>query len=488
MSMSREATQLPLTDDGNAIRLLLRYKDLLRWTPGLGWLFWNGSHWQQSENGALQIAREAVRDIAIDAHWLSEQASTCKDSNEPESERLSNRATTMLKWAMASQSEQRIRATLRLAVSEQQLHATLDSWNPDPLKLNCLNGVLDLKTSELMPHDPRYLCTNITRCKFNPNATAPLWMKFVHDVTGGNEDLMTTLKTIAGYAITGSTVERKFFIFTGRGKNGKSAFADTIVYLLGTYADALPSSTLAVKNFMGIPNDVASLWDKRLVVASETDSSHRLNEPFVKSVTGDAHVRARYLRQEFFTFRPTFKLILGTNEEPTISDNSPATWDRLRCVPFKQRFDGPNEIVGMYDKLCAERNGILNWLLEGAREWLDNSTGIPFSSHAIDETEAYKQSQDLIQQFVEENTLDSAGYDVPKRALIEAYNSWSVSLGHQRISARRLGMLLKNKGWIDERRKVASVTTHVWKNKSLTSDQSLSFKPFNSHGFMDNDN
>lgn len=470
MPTTQEVINMPLTDDGNALRLFARYKDFLRWTHGLGWMFWNGTHWERSDHGALQFARECARDITVDAQWMMQQAEIMKDSNPEKAGSMEDHATHMAKWAKKSQDNNRILSILKLAVSEEQLHAPLESWNPNPLHLNCLNGVLDLETGELLPHDPRYLCTNITRCKFNPDAQCPTWHKFISEITGNDDAVANTLHMIAGYCVTGYTTERKFFIFTGHGKNGKSAFADTIVYLLGNYADALPSSTLAVRNFMGIPNDVASLHDKRLVVASETDASHRLNEPFVKSITGDAFTRARFLRQEFFTFRPKFKLILGTNEEPTISDNSQATWDRLRCVPFTQRFDGDKEVSGMFDKLITEKEGILNWLLEGTTIWINSDRKIAFSDDTMRETATYRESQDTVQQFVDENTYSAIGTRITKRALIEAYNSWAVALGHQRISARRLGMLLKRKNWEDHRSKVAGVTTHVWVDRALTND------------------
>ena len=103
------------------------------------------------------------------------------------------------------------------------------------------------------------------------------------------------------------------FIFYGEGSNGKSVFLDTLSGLMGDYAAEAPPDLLVIRKREEHPTEIADLCGKRLVVASEMEEGCRLRVQLVKRLTGNARLRARFMRQDYFEFPRTHKLVLITN-------------------------------------------------------------------------------------------------------------------------------------------------------------------------------
>jgi len=80
------------------------------------------------------------------------------------------------------------------------------------------------------------------------------------------------------------------------------------------------------------PTDVAKLRGKRLVIAQETQEGRRWDETKIKALTGGDMLTARFMRQDFFDFRPTFKLFIIGNHKPRLSNVDPAMRRRLLLV------------------------------------------------------------------------------------------------------------------------------------------------------------
>jgi putative DNA primase/helicase len=61
------------------------------------------------------------------------------------------------------------------------------------------------------------------------------------------------------------------------------------------------------------PTDLAMLRGARFVVAQETRSGRRWDETKIKALTGGDPISARFMRGDFFTYMPQFKLIVAGN-------------------------------------------------------------------------------------------------------------------------------------------------------------------------------
>jgi putative DNA primase/helicase len=133
--------------------------------------------------------------------------------------------------------------------------------------------------------------------------------------------------------LVGKLLEQILVIFWGSGANGKTTLVKTLLRVLGEgYVQQAAMAMFLAKRRDGIPNDIARLAGARLVVAAESANSRRLDESMVKQLTGGDNVTARFLHAEYFSFEPTFTVILSTNHRPDIrGSNSRDLAPRTPC-------------------------------------------------------------------------------------------------------------------------------------------------------------
>ena len=149
----------------------------------------------------------------------------------------------------------------------------------------------------------------------------------------GDDTMIDYLQRLAGSCLSGRSDRQEIYIPFGPGANGKSVFFDTLLSVLEGYASTAPESLLTSRGTSDHPTAVARLCSKRMVVASETGAGATLRVQQMKRLTGDRTITGRFMRQDYFEFRRTFKLILITNNRPHIAENTDAVWRRMRLIP-----------------------------------------------------------------------------------------------------------------------------------------------------------
>ncbi|MEC5254061.1 phage/plasmid primase, P4 family, partial [Bacillus paralicheniformis] len=205
---------------------------------------------------------------------------------------------------------------------------------------NCDNGVIDLKTGELLPHDRDLLFTKISPVSYQPDADCPNWKAFlesifIDDRGAPNYEIIDFMQKAIGYSLTGDTTEQVMFFLFGNGRNGKSTFINTVQHLFGDYGRQTNSDTfIKKKNDSAINNDIARLDGARFVSAVESEEGQQLSESLVKQITGGEKMSARFLRQEYFEFTPEFKVFFTTNHKPIVKGSDEGIWRRIRLIPF----------------------------------------------------------------------------------------------------------------------------------------------------------
>ena len=248
----------------------------------------------------------------------------------------------------------------------------------------------------MLPHDPAKYMTKITAVA--PSGDCPLWRKFLDEITGGDAEMVTFLQRIAGYALTGSIREHAVFFFYGTGGNGKGVFLNTITAILGHYAAVAPMETFVVQHGDRHPTDLAGLRGARLVTSQETERSRPWAEAKIKTLTGGDPISARFMRQDFFTYAPTFKLVIAGNHKPALSSVDEAIRRRFYLVPFTVTIAEPDRELP--DKLREEWPGILAWMIEGCRSWIEIGLNPPATVQGA--TATYLREEDSLAQWVEE--------------------------------------------------------------------------------------
>jgi putative DNA primase/helicase len=236
------------------------------------------------------------------------------------------------KTASAIASAKTVYAVERLARSDRRLAATVDQWDADPWQLNTPDRVVDLQTGRARPHIPEDYFTKITAV--GPRGDCPRFLAFLDRITGGDSELVAYIRRVLGYGLTGLTREHALFFGYGTGANGKSVLLSTVAGILGEYHKTAPIETFTASNADRHPTDLAGLRGARLVSASETEEGRRWAESRIKQLTGGDTVAARFMRQDFFEYRPAFKLIIAGNHKPSLRSVDEAIRRRFHLIPF----------------------------------------------------------------------------------------------------------------------------------------------------------
>src|ERR1051325_275395 len=278
---------------------------------------------------------------------------------------------------MASQGKGRITAMLSLAESELPIPCTLRDFDTDPLLLNVRNGTINLINGEFYAARREDMLMRQAPVEYRPETECPTWTSVLHRMFAKDsadwantpdEELMAYVQRAAGYFLTGLSREKACFLFYGPPSTGKGTFVETLLALLGEdYAIVTASESLAdSKGFAQHPADLAAMQNKRLVVATETASKLAISK--IKQITGGGDTMAgRGMRENWRQIKPTWKLLLQTNQFPNTSDAG--FYERLHLVPFDCVVPKREQEVGLKETLRSELSGILNWLLKGLLEY-----------------------------------------------------------------------------------------------------------------------
>jgi putative DNA primase/helicase len=349
------------------------------------------------------------------------------------------------------------------------LPVTPNQFDLDPWLLNVENGTLDLRTGELSPHRREDLITKLAPVEYDAVAECLLWLKVLKRIMAGNESLIGYMQRMLGMCLTGDISVQELFIFWGVGANGKNTLLDTIIGLMGDYACIAPPNLLTAKGRNEHPTEIADLFGKRLVVASETDEGRRLRTSMVKQITGDLYLKGRHMRQDFFQFRRTHTTVLVTNNKPVVRESTKAMWRRIRLVPFNVVIPEAEWKLGLLDELRAEWPGIMRWLVQGCLSWQRDGLGTPEAVTAA--TAEYRSEQDQFQQFVDESCQIGADLFVTRGDVCRAFQDWA-----QRVSENRpLGRILiyerlRAAGYAEGYKTVAGKRTRVFRGIGLLHD------------------
>lgn len=460
---SRSSQQSLKTDTDNANRLVRLYNERLRYAPGYGWLVWNGKTWIPDDENArvINLATESMlmlRDEALE------------ESKTPENFKA---ALAKANWAMNSLNAGRLHSAVSLGSTRESIRVTMQDLDPRDTRflLNVRNGIIDLQTGELAPHDPKKMITKLADVDYNPEAKCPFWEHTFELAFDGNKRLIEYMKRAIGYSITGSVAEQCLFICWGeQGNNGKSTILETLQWLFSPYAQM---SDMKVVTSPDMDNRVASSLAKlpgvRMVSMNEADENQKLSEALVKQLTGGDTLQACKKFHEPFEFSPIFKLWIRTNEKPIIRGMSDAIWRRIKLIPFVKSIPAEHRKSRDFvdDSLHAEAEGILTWCVQGAQKWLAGGLKDPEDVQMA--TAGYRSEMDIIQAFFDECVIEKEDKNItiPRIDLYQTFSRWAHENGVRYImSSDAFGKRVTKK--LDQNERVKVRGQYVWKGIALT--------------------
>ncbi|MEU8654928.1 phage/plasmid primase, P4 family [Streptomyces sp. NPDC048737] len=412
-----------LSDRGNAKLFVKLYAGDYRHVPGLGWFRWDGTRWLMDEDDTVMWA----------AGDLAESLATTDSRGHFTSAALQQHRRRAL-------STSGMNAMLTQARSAPGMVLAAGLLDADPYVLCTPGGVVDLRTGAIRTPDPgRDFHSRSTTVAPQPIPT-PRWHRFLTDTFGdGSEgaEMIDFLHLLLGYSITGDVGGQVMPFLFGSGKNGKSVLLDVLMKLLGDYADAAPPGFLMARPYEGHPTDLAELHGRRVIVCSEVKPGDRFDEARVKLLTGGDRIKARRMRQDFFSFAPTHKLWLLGNHRPEVGTGGFAFWRRMRLIPFERVVSDDRKIDNLADVLVTEEGpGILNWLITGARRYLAGERDLAGPERVRIATTAYAETEDHTGRFLSESCRLEPSLRSEQAHLYAAYKAWCQNDGAPAVSSR----------------------------------------------------
>ena len=433
VEIERRSSQYPLTQAGNAERLIERFGEDLRYCHTWAkWLLWDGRRWMPDNKERVEIlALQTVRYI-------------CKEAGVEDD---GDRHRALLSHAKRSEKAAELAALMTLAQSMPRIAVTSAEFDQDPYLLNCQNGTVDLRTGVLLKHDRKHLLTKLCPVDYIEDYECPRWLRFLEEVFGRDKELIAFMQRVLGCALTGVPEEGIFF-FVGKGANGKTTLLETLRNIMGDYARATDINLLMQK---ATNNDqlyaTAALEGRRFVTASETKEGEALNEARVKLLTGRQRIPARHPYGGPFEFAPQFKFFVDFNHRPVIRGTDYGIWRRIHEIPFKVTFKEDQKDPDLPNKLREEAPGILAWAVEGCKVWQEHGLAKP---KAVQEAgEEYRQEMDVLAEFIDECCTVDPTAQALSGDLYTRFVQWCRGRGQWKplLSSKGFGTNLEEKGF-----------------------------------------
>lgn len=420
-----------LDDLGNATRFVNQNRNTVRWIPfgqkrtsGL-WAVWDGKRWNTEPVAGAHTRSLGTRTIE---HIKNEADLVQGDSKDAE-----ERRKEIKQFAQKCRNNHFLDQMLERAKDNNKLIRTPEKWDADLHLLNVQNGTLNISEDnlELENHNPEQFITKIAGTRYDESADCPRFKKFMSEIFQGDEDTVRSLQKAFGYSLTGSTELRNSWFLVGGGSNGKSVLLEIINRVMGDYGKKT-NNKLLISDDLDQGALLAELKGIRFTFCSELDEGKPLKTAFFKDIVGGEDLETRKMYQEHFTFTPQFKLFLGTNNLPKITEDTHGIWSRIRVIPFRETFYTTDEIEDMKQAgtytldvklrdetlkdyiLDNELPGVLNWCLDGLRAY--RREGYADSEAIREATRIYRTEEDILAEWLEDNcdTSDSTASDSAK--------------------------------------------------------------------------
>lgn len=497
------AADLPLNDYGNGLRLAVHFGLDLIFIPRVGWFRWDGARWAEDPDdinvrqlvhrmGNL-IARETVfikpSDKALEAAARRDDLQLELDeldaikAHSPEQKARRAECKKLLADLDAALSAVQDRRQQRLRHAKNAgnsgpiknmmteggvtLARRLDEMDANPLDVGCQNGVLRFVVTKhggvkradvtLVPHDRGQLITKLMGVAYDPDARAPAFGRFLNTVLP-DPDVQAFLQRVFGLSMLGLT-EQMLCFFYGDGANGKSVLTDLIASILGDYSASAKIESLTGSNRRGggdATPDLVPMIGARFLRASEPEKGVQWQEGLIKELTGGEPILVRALNKDFVEVRPIFKLVISGNHRPEFRGDDHGIWRRIKLVPFTVQIPEAERIpkAELDAMLLAEAPGVLNWMVQGALNYLE--AGLAEPAAVRDATAALRAEMDYFGTFLGECCVVSGDNrdKMPASELVNAFHFWLAMRGEGQFRDRTVAMGLKDKS-----RKYRSPTT-----------------------------
>lgn len=285
-------------------------------------------------------------------------------------------------------------------------------------KLLCVeNGILNIDTGVLVPHNPDCVFLFKLPVEFNPNIDCPTINKFFSDVL--HDEDISVVEELIGYCLYRDYIFSKAFMLIGDGQNGKTTFLNMLITFLGedNVVD-FSLQSLSKRRFA-----LAQLYSKFANIHDDLSDKSIEETGMFKQLTGGSRITADVKFKDPFSFRSYAKMIFSCNKPPDIkSDDSHAFWRRWIIINFPNTFTGKLEDPFMLEKITTkdELTGLLNLALKGLKRLLKQN-GFSYNLSTAQVREDYIRKSDSVKAFIMDCLEIGGDKPIPKKGLYKVY-------------------------------------------------------------------
>lgn len=326
---------------------------LLRHWNGVFYTYRSGAYHERDEKGV----RAAVWQFLGGAcQWVS----AGKTTGKPAVVELFNPTSTEVTGVLDA----------LMGITYEQIHLMQPCWldganGDDPRDLLVMaNGVLNLRSRTLQPHDPRLFTTTALPFAYDADAGDPRqWLAFLNSVWGDDHESTETLQEMFGYILSGDRSQQKILLIIGPPRSGKGTIIRVLCALVGAANTCSPSMEKLADRFGMEP-----LVDKTLAIFPDVRLDGRTSQKALANVllpvSGQDQQTFDRKYKPAYTGTLGVQFVMSSNELPAILDSSGALSSRFVVLETPESFLG-REDTGLLNKLLPELPAILNWALDG---------------------------------------------------------------------------------------------------------------------------
>lgn len=409
----------PLTEFGNAERMLDRFGDGLMYVPETDtWYIWTGVYWRPAVKVEIEhLAKETIKGLVDEADEHIDQQGE------------------FFGFCALSQQARMVSNMVRLACSDPRVAVPARELDRHSHFLGVQNGVVDLRTGNLLPPDQSYRITMVTSCDYVPAATCPRFETAARQSFFDDLEMVDYFYRTLGYSMMGNPREEVMFIPFGNGANGKSTLLNTVREVMGRYARSAEAASFVSdakpSNAGGPREDLVRLRGARFVYVNEPDEAGELREGTVKSMTGGDAITARGVHApNSIEMTPTWAVWMPTNHKPIVKGSDNGIWRRLVLLPFTRNFAADPNVPQdrqLKDKLLQEKEGVLALLVRAAIAYQERGLAPP---RAVQEaSQDYRSQMDLLGEWLDECCDIRPGAETPTADLWASWKAFAEQKG-----------------------------------------------------------
>lgn len=329
---------------------------------------------------------------------------------------------------------------------KRRTYVSREEFTCNPFIINVRNGLLDLTTGKMSPHDPSMITTVQLPIAYDPNARCPKIEGFLNQVLDPAD--VELVYEIAGWLLWRQYHVHKAIMLYGHGRNGKG----TLLRLYEAFLGINNCSHVSLQKLVGDRFAPVDLVGKAANIFGDLPQKDLSETDVFKCLTGGDTIRVEDKFKKAFDMKNEAKLIFSANTLPKTPDNTTGFFSRWIIIEFRNQFGTPerpiNPNLDAELQTPEELSGFLNKALEGLARLRSNDWQFTYKLTEADVTRMYKRLSDPVFAFLEDCCFEDYGSRMPKKMLHAAYREYAIANKMKPMSINKFGKCMQGQSSI----------------------------------------